>query len=414
MHQVPFFEQAALTVLEQRSSCWSDPREAGTQLRVFQTYVFPHIGKCVVSEVTLKDVLGVLLPIWHAKPAQARRVLRQVRYVLRWARWSGFRHDDLGVGQIVLALGPIRRTVAHRPSVSHSEVASVIGAVHRLGGWTLTQLAFEFLVLAAVRSSEVRGARWEEIDLDSSVWIIPGERMKNRRSHVVPLSPHAVALLLKAREVSGTQGLVFPSRSGRQLTSQAFSYPLHRLGVGARPPRPSCNRSRAQPNIIEHSRYRRVCEFSHTGLHHRDAGGQLFEVDEPEAGVVGRRQEHRRRPAGAVGGVAPGDATKVHGVEQERPDVDILAAAVCRDLLRDHRFCRAGRPPHHSRLTGFDEKGEGRGELARAERIVRGDGCGLGHGQDSGMAERRRGHPPGARPSPRSARNSGSFRGGGM
>ena len=57
-------------------------------------------------------------------------------------------------------------------------------------------------------------------------------------------------------------------------------------------------------------------------LHHRHTGRKLFEVDEPEAGIVGRRQEHRRRPAGAVGGVAPGDAAQIDGVEQERPDVD--------------------------------------------------------------------------------------------
>ena len=81
--------------------------------------------------------------------------------------------------------------------------------------------------------------------------------------------------------------------------------------------------------------------------------------------------------AGAVGGVAPGDAAQVHRVEQERPDVDIFAATVCRDLLCDHRFCRAGRSPDHGRLTGFDEKGEGRGEFARAERVVRGDGVGF-------------------------------------
>ena len=122
----------------------------------------------------------------------------------------------------------------------------------------------------------------------------------------------------------------------------------------------------------------------------------------------GRRQEHRRRPAGAVGGVAPGDAAQVDGVEQERPDVDIFAATVCRDLLRDHRFCRAGRPPDHRRLAGFDEKGEGRGELARAERVVRGDGGELGHGRapNGGKTERRgrlsaAGPRPAGRPTPR-------------
>ena len=86
-------------------------------------------------------------------------------------------------------------------------------------------------------------------------------------------------------------------------------------------------------------------ELIESGLDHRHAGRQLFEVDEPEAGVVSRRQEHRRRPAGAVGGVAPGDAAQIDGVEQQRPDVDILAAALCRDLLCDHRFGGAWAAP---------------------------------------------------------------------
>ena len=142
MHQVPRFEQAAITALALRSFHWSDPREARTQLSVFQTYIFPHIGNRLVSDVTVEDVIGVLLPIWHVKPAQARRVLRQSRDVLRWACASGFRHDDLDVRQIELALGPIKRAVAHLPSVPHSEVASVIAAVHRLDGWIITKLAF--------------------------------------------------------------------------------------------------------------------------------------------------------------------------------------------------------------------------------------------------------------------------------
>ena len=79
------------------------------------------------------------------------------------------------------------------------------------------------------------GARWEEIDFERCVWTVPAERMKIRRSHSVPLSPRAVTLLLKAREVSGPHGLVFPSRKGLQLTSQAFSYMLRRLVVSAVP-----------------------------------------------------------------------------------------------------------------------------------------------------------------------------------
>ena len=114
-------------------------------------------------------------------------------------------------------------------------------------------------------------------------------------------------------------------------------------------------------------------------LHHRHRGRQLFQVDEPQAGIVRRRQEDRRRPARAVGAVAPRDAAQVHGVEQERPDVDIPAVGGRRDLPGDHRLGRPGRSPDHGRLAGLDQEGEHLGELARAQRVVGGDGLGKGH-----------------------------------
>ena len=121
-----------------------------------------------------------------------------------------------------------------------------------------------------------------------------------------------------------------------------------------------------------------------------------------------------QRPASSVGGRNTGGAQRVRSAasRQGMPRRStgsrsnartstywrLPAAATC---WGDHRLCRARASPKHGRLAGFDEKGEGRGDFARAERVVRGDGCGLGHGQDSEMAGRRRGHPPGARPSPR-------------
>ena len=110
----------------------------------------------------------------------------------------------------------------------------------------------------------------------------------------------------------------------------------------------------------------------------------------------------RRRPAGSVGAVAPRDAAQVHGVEQERPDVDIFAPGVGGDLLGDGALGAARSSPKDHRLAGLDQEREGGGELARAERVVGGDGVGIGHGQDSGIAGMRRRGTPGPRASPRS------------
>ena len=149
-------------------------------------------------------------------------------------------------------------------------------------------------------------------------------------------------------------------------------------------------------------------------LYHGYRRRQLFEIDEPAAGVVRRRKKGRRRPAGAIGAVAPGDAAQVHGVEQERADVDILAVRVGRDLLGDHRFGGSGRSPDHTGLAGLDEERERAGKLARAQRVVGGDGVGMGHGRAPDGGKSAQMPSPDIRPSPRRLLRLRSRRFGGM
>ena len=118
------------------------------------------------------------------------------------------------------------------------------------------------------------------------------------------------------------------------------------------------------------------------------------------------------RPAGAVGAVAPKDTPQVDRVEKERPDVDVLAVGGRRDLLGDHRFRRSGRAPDDRRLAGLDQEGEHRGELAPAQRVVRGDGVWISHGQSPECGERARPEPTREplRPRPADRRASASAR----
>ena len=99
------------------------------------------------------------------------------------------------------------------------------------------KLAFEFLVLTACRSGEVRLAQWDEIDLEARQWTIPGERMKAKRTHRVPLSGRALEVLSVARTLAqdGT-GLVFSSiRYGKPLSDVTLSKLLRELGIPAVP-----------------------------------------------------------------------------------------------------------------------------------------------------------------------------------
>ena len=96
-------------------------------------------------------------------------------------------------------LGPQNDIVTHRQALPHKDVAAAIETVRDGSAQPAVKLAFEFLVLTAARSGEVRGARWNEMDTQAQMWTVPATRMKATREHRVPLCRRAVELLDEAR-----------------------------------------------------------------------------------------------------------------------------------------------------------------------------------------------------------------------
>ena len=100
----------------------------------------------------------------------------------------------------------------------------------------ITRLAFEFLALTAARSGEVRLSTWSEINLGSTTWTVPAERMKAMREHRVPLTGRCLEILSQARELSPPDGsLIFSSMSGKPLSDMTLSALLRRLEIPAVP-----------------------------------------------------------------------------------------------------------------------------------------------------------------------------------
>jgi integrase len=92
-----------------------------------------------------------------------------------------------------------------------------------------TRAALLFLILTAARSGEVRGAVWDEFDLKAGVWTIPGERMKAKEPHRVPLSAPALALVQKLKEQKLHETLVFPSPRAKVVSDMVLTSFLRRV-----------------------------------------------------------------------------------------------------------------------------------------------------------------------------------------
>ena len=242
---VPTFEAAAIRRHAELAPGWRNPKHAAQWIATLRQYAFPTFGGRPVSTITTAHVLSVLTPIWHAKPETARRVRQRIIDVMDWAEAHGHRARDFSARGVAAVL---KRQNGHGPkahfrALPYGDVGGALAAVRESQATTATKLAFEFLVLTAARSGEVRLATWAEIDMEGRTWTVPAERMKAGREHRVPLSRAALDVLNQARAAATRQryrgdnpaALVFPAPRGGPLSDSTISKLIRELGIQAVP-----------------------------------------------------------------------------------------------------------------------------------------------------------------------------------
>ncbi len=239
----------------------ANPKHSRNWLQVLERHAFPAIGDMPVAQVTKRDVVELLEPIWDRLPDTARRVRQRLRSTSTWALGfdliAGPNPAGEAIDGLITEWGRRPRAV-HYSALDYRDVAAAVVTIKRSQGMRETWLAFRFLILTAARSGEVRGATWSEIDMKARVWTVPAERMKAGKPHRVPLSMQADWVLLAAREAIrlrrkrrpdynvGDYGLVFPAPidanelvfpnpSGRPLSDNALSLRAKKDGLGCVP-----------------------------------------------------------------------------------------------------------------------------------------------------------------------------------
>lgn len=232
------FREAADKVIAMHNSTWTSPLTRKHWETALRDYVHPHIGAKSVARVTTGDIMALLLPIWTVKHATARKVLQRIATTMKWAIAQGIRADNPASDAIIAALPKRPIQVVHMPALPYDEVPAALQTIRDTPStWPAAQLAFEFLVLTAARSGEVRLATWSEIDMTASTWFIPAARMKARRDHRVPLSLAALDVLRDAERLlqrPRSSKMIFPGARGRPLIN-AISALLKNRDISAVP-----------------------------------------------------------------------------------------------------------------------------------------------------------------------------------
>jgi integrase len=126
--------------------------------------------------------------------------------------------------------------VKHRSFLKEAELPEYLRRLEGYDGDVQTKLALKMLLLTFVRTNELRGAHWTEIDWDKAEWRIPPERMKMRELHIVPLSTQALAVLRDLQALTGNRHHIFPNRhnASTYMSENTMLFALYRLGYHSR------------------------------------------------------------------------------------------------------------------------------------------------------------------------------------
>lgn len=208
------FEGVAREWMLSNASEWSAGYAKNVERRL-EADAFPLLGKLPVKDIKPAHVLDTLKKVAKRSPTQAKLLQTWIGGAFRYAVVNLRREDD--------PCFPLRRSIKTATQVNHhailkteKQIGDFLRAVNDAVGEYSTKAAVMLMWFSVCRVNEVVGARWDEIDFDQRIWVIPGERMKCKQDHVIPLSDSAIDVLKSMQPLSGSLDVVFPHRSDRK------------------------------------------------------------------------------------------------------------------------------------------------------------------------------------------------------
>lgn len=231
------FRSVALEWHDNQQGRWSNKHHQNVLHRM-KTDIFPYIGNDPIKDIEAPDLLSALRKIEKRGALDIANRVRQIcgqvfRYGIQTGRCKRDPSSDLR--------GALKtRKKQHFAALSTREIPEFLEALERNEArlYPQTRRAIELSLLTFVRPGELRKSTWDEIDFGDKLWIIPAERMKMRREHIVPLSKQAIEILKDQKQQTNhlNTDWVFPSlvRPRNPMSDGTVNVAIKKLGFQGR------------------------------------------------------------------------------------------------------------------------------------------------------------------------------------
>ena len=239
-------QAAALNTFESIARRWHTDNlhrwkenHAARMLRYFETDVFPVIGAMSIQEIRVSDIKAVIDGVMARGVNNTAEKIRE---------WTGAIFDYAVMLEIV-ETNPaysLRKYIPgkqadHRPALPREELTEFFRRLILAEVEPQNRIALILNMLTFLRSTELRGGQWNEIDFDAAMWTVPAQRMKHEKTapkppHAVPLADWTLELLAELKELTGNTPFLFPSRTKTDgfISDATISRIIERMGYKGR------------------------------------------------------------------------------------------------------------------------------------------------------------------------------------
>jgi integrase len=226
------FRQCAEANIAAHERGWRNAKHAAQWPSTLATYVYPVFGNLSVAAVDTGLVMKALEPIWLTRTETAARLRGRVESILGWSATAGYRAGE----NPARWKGHLENLLAKKSKVAPVRNLAALPYLELPAFWTeldhqdgIGALALKFTILTVARTATVLGSRWDEINLNDRLWMIPGEHMKAGKEHRVPLAAPVLEILAILKRLPPSP-FVFPANRRRPVSNMVMLMLLRRMG----------------------------------------------------------------------------------------------------------------------------------------------------------------------------------------
>jgi len=227
--QAQTLEQVALEWREVKSSQLKQ-KTLHDNWRKLEIHALPKLGAFPVKSIKAPMAIDALRVLeGKGKLETVKRTAQLLNEVMNFAVNSGYiEHNPLGGIRDVFK----KPIVEHMKSLSPNEISDLMRALGHANLYITTRYLIEWQLHTMTRPSEASGARWDEIDFNNKIWVIPHTRMKMKREHRIPLTRETLSILENIKPLSSNSQFIFPSSRSlsRHIDSETINKALGRIG----------------------------------------------------------------------------------------------------------------------------------------------------------------------------------------